>query len=89
MFDAVAEGSRREILDLLAAGPRAVGQIATETGLSQPSDYLLELTLAASLLAAPRVGRRRSVPARPRRRQPVLPTTLLVESRLPLAERRP
>ena len=31
----------------------------TETGLSQPSDYLLELTLAASLLVAPLAGRRR------------------------------
>lgn len=61
----------------------------TETGLSQPSDYLLELTLAASLLAAPRVGRRRRTPARPQRGQPVLPTTLLVESRPPLAERQP
>jgi hypothetical protein len=30
----------------------------TETGLSEPSTYLLELTLAASLLAAPLAGRR-------------------------------
>jgi hypothetical protein len=30
----------------------------TETGLSQPSDYLLEMTLAASLLVAPLAGRR-------------------------------
>jgi hypothetical protein len=61
----------------------------TETGLSQPSDYLLELTLAASLLAAPRVGRRRRGPARPQRAQPVRPATLLVANRLPLAERQP
>ncbi len=37
VFDAVAEGSRREILDLLAGGPRPVGEIATATGLSQPN----------------------------------------------------
>jgi hypothetical protein len=30
----------------------------TETGLSQPSDYLLEMALAASLLLAPLAGRR-------------------------------
>ena len=28
VFDAVGDGSRREILDLLAAGPRPVGEIA-------------------------------------------------------------
>ena len=54
----------------------------TETGLSQPSDYLLELTLAASLLAAPRVGRRRRTLARPQRGQPVRPTTLLARAGL-------
>src|ERR1700754_3043066 len=37
VFDTVAEGSRREILDLLAAGPRPVGEIAARTGLSQPN----------------------------------------------------
>jgi hypothetical protein len=34
----------------------------TETGLSQPSDYLLEMALAASLLMAPLAGRRRTAP---------------------------
>jgi hypothetical protein len=39
VFDPVAEGSRRGILDLLAVGPRAVGQRAAETGLSQPAEF--------------------------------------------------
>ena len=37
VFDAIGDGSRREILHLLAAGPRPVGEIATRTGLSQPN----------------------------------------------------
>jgi DNA-binding transcriptional ArsR family regulator len=36
-FDVVADPARREILDLLVAGPRPVGEISTATGLSQPN----------------------------------------------------
>jgi DNA-binding transcriptional ArsR family regulator len=35
-FAAVAEPSRREILDLLREGTRSVGEIVERTGLSQP-----------------------------------------------------
>jgi DNA-binding transcriptional ArsR family regulator len=35
-FAAVAEPSRREILDLLRGGTRSVGEIVERTGLSQP-----------------------------------------------------
>jgi DNA-binding transcriptional ArsR family regulator len=35
-FAAVAEPSRREILDLLLDGTRSVGEIVERTGLSQP-----------------------------------------------------
>ena len=35
-FPAVAEPSRREILDLLREGTRSVGEIVERTGLSQP-----------------------------------------------------
>jgi DNA-binding transcriptional ArsR family regulator len=35
-FAAVAEPSRREILDLLREGTRSVGEIVDRTGLSQP-----------------------------------------------------
>ena len=33
----VADPARREILDLLMSGPRAVGEIVASTGLSQPN----------------------------------------------------
>lgn len=66
MFNAVAEGSRREILDLLAAGPRAVGEIATETGLSQPNASRHLRILREAGLVAPRVeGQRRIYELRP------------------------
>ena len=63
VFDAVAEGSRREILDLLAAGARPVGEIATETGLSQPnaSRHLRE----AGLVEPRAEGQRRIYELRP------------------------
>jgi DNA-binding transcriptional ArsR family regulator len=37
VFEVVAEPARRGILDLLAAGPRSVGEISTATGMSQPN----------------------------------------------------
>jgi DNA-binding transcriptional ArsR family regulator len=36
-FEVVAEPARREILDLLTRGPRAVGELVAQTGLSQPN----------------------------------------------------
>jgi DNA-binding transcriptional ArsR family regulator len=36
-FEVVAEPARREILDLLIRGPRAVGELVAQTGLSQPN----------------------------------------------------
>ena len=36
-FDAVAEPSRRGLLDLLLAAPRPVGELAAATGMSQPA----------------------------------------------------
>ncbi|HEY0279001.1 MAG TPA: metalloregulator ArsR/SmtB family transcription factor [Solirubrobacterales bacterium] len=66
VFDAVAEGSRREILDLLAAGPRAVGEIATEAGLSQPNASRHLRVLRDAGLVEPRVeGQRRIYELRP------------------------
>lgn len=66
VFDAVAEGSRREILDLLAGGPRAVGQIAAETGLSQPNASRHLRILREAGLVEPRIdGRRRIYELRP------------------------
>src|ERR1700709_279306 len=66
VFDAVADGSRREILDLLAAGPRAVGEIATDTGLSQPNASRHLRILREAGLVEPRVeGQRRIYELRP------------------------
>jgi DNA-binding transcriptional ArsR family regulator len=66
VFGAVAEGSRREILDLLAAGPRAVGAIADETGLSQPNVSRHLRILREAGLVEPRVdGQRRIYELRP------------------------
>lgn len=36
-FGVLAEPARREILDLLISGPRPVGELAAESGLSQPN----------------------------------------------------
>lgn len=66
VFDAVAEGSRRQILDLLAGGPRAVGEIATETDLSQPNASRHLRILREAGLVEPRVdGQRRIYELRP------------------------
>src|ERR1700754_3046411 len=66
VFDAVAEGSRREILDLLTAGPRPVGEIAGETGLSQPNASRHLRILREAGLVEPRVeGQRRIYELRP------------------------
>jgi DNA-binding transcriptional ArsR family regulator len=66
VFHAVAEGSRREILDLLTAGPRAVGEIAAETRLSQPNASRHLRVLREAGLVEPRVdGQRRIYELRP------------------------
>ena len=66
VFDAVAEESRREILDLLAGGPRAVGEIADETGLSQPNASRHLRILREAGLVEPRAdGQRRIYELRP------------------------
>jgi len=36
-FEAIAEPSRRALLDLMLPGPRPVGELAREAGLSQPN----------------------------------------------------
>ena len=66
VFDAVSEESRREILDLLAAGPRPVGEIAGRTGLSQPNASRHLRILREAGLVEPRVeGQRRIYELRP------------------------
>jgi DNA-binding transcriptional ArsR family regulator len=66
VFDAIAEGSRREILDLLGAGPRPVGEIAERTGLSQPNASRHLRILRDAGLVEPRAeGQRRIYELRP------------------------
>ncbi|MBS1861035.1 MAG: helix-turn-helix transcriptional regulator [Actinobacteria bacterium] len=66
VFEAVAEGSRRVILDLLARGPRPVGEIVTATGLSQPNaSRHLRILREAGLVASRADGQRRIYELRP------------------------
>jgi len=66
VFDAVGDGSRREILDLLAAGPRPVGEIVARAGLSQPNASRHLRILREAGLVEPRAeGQRRIYELRP------------------------
>ena len=66
VFDAIGDGSRRQILDLLAAGPRPVGEIATRIGLSQPNASRHLRILREAGLVEPRAdGQRRIYELRP------------------------
>jgi DNA-binding transcriptional ArsR family regulator len=59
-FDVVAEPARREILDILIHGPRAVGELVAETGLSQPNTSRhLRILREAGLVESQVAGRRR------------------------------
>jgi DNA-binding transcriptional ArsR family regulator len=66
VFDVIGDGSRRQILDLLAAGPRPVGEIAARTGLSQPNASRHLRILREAGLVEPRIeGQRRIYELRP------------------------
>ncbi len=59
-FEIVAEPSRRAILDLLLSGPRPVGELVRETGLSQPNTSRhLRLLREAGLVERTVDGQRR------------------------------
>jgi DNA-binding transcriptional ArsR family regulator len=59
-FEVVAESGRRELLDLLLSGPRAVGELAAETGLSQPNTSRhLRVLREAGLVESRAEGQRR------------------------------
>src|SRR3954465_10747990 len=59
-FSAAAEPNRRQILQMLAAGPRTVGEVASRfsTTRSATSQHLLVLA-GAGLVQAEKVGRHR------------------------------
>jgi DNA-binding transcriptional ArsR family regulator len=71
VFNAVAEAHRREILDTLIAGEKAVGAIVTDLSMSQPqvSKHLRVLS-EVGLVSCRAEGRRRLYSLEPARLQP-------------------
>ncbi|HEU5418798.1 MAG TPA: metalloregulator ArsR/SmtB family transcription factor [Streptosporangiaceae bacterium] len=72
VFKAISEAHRREILDALMAGEKAVGAIVTDLSLSQPqvSKHLRVLS-AAGLVSCRAEGRRRLYRLEPAHLRPV------------------
>ena len=65
-FEVVAEPARREILDLLIEGPRPVGELVSQTGLSQPNTSRhLRILRQAGLVESTPDGQRRLYQLRP------------------------
>lgn len=59
-FEVVAEPARRQILDLLLANTRTVGELVSATGLSQPNTSRhLRILREADLVESRAVGQRR------------------------------
>ena len=71
VFNAVAEGRRRDILDTLITGEKAVGMIVTDLALPQPqvSKHLRVLS-EVGLVSSRAEGRRRLYRLEPARLQP-------------------
>jgi DNA-binding transcriptional ArsR family regulator len=72
VFNAVAEGHRRKILDALIAGEKAVGAIVTDLSMSQPqvSKHLRVLSEVGLVTCRPE-GRRRLYRLEPARLRPM------------------
>jgi DNA-binding transcriptional ArsR family regulator len=72
VFNAIAEGHRRDILDALIEGEKAVGTIVRDLSLSQPqvSKHLRVLS-EVGLVRARADGRRRLYSLEPERLQPM------------------
>jgi DNA-binding transcriptional ArsR family regulator len=65
-FEVLAEPSRRRMLELLLGGPRAVGELVADTGLSQPSTSRhLRILREAGLVRSRVDGQRRVYQLRP------------------------
>jgi DNA-binding transcriptional ArsR family regulator len=59
-FEVLAEPTRREIMDVLIGGPRPVGELVAETGLSQPNTSRhLRILRQAGLVESRADGQRR------------------------------
>jgi DNA-binding transcriptional ArsR family regulator len=72
VFNAIAEGRRREVLDALIAGEKAVGEIVNDLSMSQPqvSKHLRVLS-EVGLVRCRAEGRRRLYRLEPARLQPL------------------
>ena len=72
VFNAIAEGRRREILDVLIGGEKAVGAIVNDLSMSQPqvSKHLRVLS-EVGLVSSRADGRRRLYRLEPARLQPL------------------
>jgi DNA-binding transcriptional ArsR family regulator len=65
-FEVLAEPARRQILDLLIDGPRPVGELVDESGLSQPNTSRhLRILREAGLVESRADGQRRLYILRP------------------------
>jgi DNA-binding transcriptional ArsR family regulator len=65
-FDVIGESTRRRILDLLLDGPRLVGELTDELGLSQPgTSKHLRVLRDAGLVQVRRDAQRRRYELRP------------------------
>jgi DNA-binding transcriptional ArsR family regulator len=59
-FEVIAEPARRTLLDLLMLGPRPVGELVSETGMSQPNTSRhLRILREAGLVESHAEGQRR------------------------------
>ena len=72
VFNAIADGHRREVLDALIAGEKAVGEIVNDLSMSQPqvSKHLRVLS-EVGLVTCRAEGRRRLYRLEPARLQPL------------------
>ena len=72
VFNAIADGHRREVLDALIAGEKAVGEIVTDLSMSQPqvSKHLRVLS-EVGLIRCRAEGRRRLYRLEPARLRPM------------------
>jgi DNA-binding transcriptional ArsR family regulator len=91
-FEALAEGQRRRILDLLRHGERPVGELVDALGLSQPAvSKHLRVLRQAGLVEARADAQRRLYRIRPQPLQEIdswlAPYRLLWQSRLDALER--
>src|SRR5499425_1440149 len=72
VFNAVAEADRREILDALIAGEKAVGAIVTDLSMSQPQvSKHLQVLSEVGLVKCRAEGRRRLYRLEPARLRPL------------------